>query len=108
MLIQIYLTLVVVASLASYHAISRQDTYKSDAEETLASAVGIFAYGLLAIASYNIEVVSQGTVVVTSNEYISLLWAALALLNVVYLVVTILDDLALGERDTAGLLGGNR
>ncbi|KZN25596.1 hypothetical protein A4G99_03760 [Haladaptatus sp. R4] len=109
MLIQLYLTLVVLAFLASYHAISRQDTYKSIAEETLACAVGIFGFGLLAIASYNIEIVSQGSIVTTTNEYISLLWVAMALLNVVYLVVTILDDLAdAGSNTMGGMIGGNR
>ena len=98
MLIELYLLLVVLACASSYHAIGRQDIYKSGAEEAIAAAFAILVFTLLAIASENIEVVSHGSTLAFDNGYLFIVWGVMAFLNTLYLIVGPMEELS----DAAG------
>ena len=88
MLLEIYVLLIVLASVACYLAIARHETHK------LSAAAAVIFYALVAISSGNIEVVSYGETLTFSNEYLFIIWAAMSLLNILFLIVGPAEELA--------------
>jgi hypothetical protein len=102
MLLQIYLLLVVMATIATYLGIARLATYK------ISHPFAIFGYTLVAVASGNIEVVSHGSTLTFSNEYLFTLWGVMAFLNVLFLIVGPMEELAeSGERSVRSTMRGD-
>jgi uncharacterized membrane protein HdeD (DUF308 family) len=109
MIIELYFLLVLLATAASYHAISRQGMTKSPAEEAIAAAFAILVYALLAVASGNIEVVSHGSTLTFDNGYLFIVWGALAFLNTLYLFVGPMENLAdAAGKGLTGITGGRQ
>lgn len=88
MLLQIYILLVVMATIATFLGIARVSTFK------IAHPFAILIYTLVAVASENIEVVSHGETLAFSNGYLFIVWGVMAFLNVLFLVVGPMEELA--------------
>lgn len=107
MLIELYVLLILLACASTYHAVSRQDMYKSPAEEALAAGFAILVFTLLAVASSNIEVVSHGSTIAFDNGYLFIVWGAMAFLNTLYLWVGPMEALAdVAGKGLSGITGG--
>lgn len=81
MLLLLYITLLLTAVLATALNVAAERVHFAMAS----AGYAILMFVLLSIASANIEVVSNGDVVATSNPYLVTIWAALALFNFLYL-----------------------
>ncbi|WP_435359292.1 hypothetical protein [Haloarchaeobius sp. DFWS5] len=107
MLVEIYQLLILLATLASYNAIRK--SRKSEAETYISAGFATFTYVLVSVGSVNIQKDVGGTLTSVSNEYLVLLWGAMAFVMLLFIVVAEVENIAeAGSGATDFIRGNNR
>jgi hypothetical protein len=100
-----YLTVLLLAGYATDRAVRGREGQASD---VLYNAFAALAFGVLALASVNIEVVtSSGSVVATEQYYLGVLWFILGVANALFVGVEAINLLDADGNYLPGV-GGSR
>ena len=100
MLVHVYLFVLTTAAIASYLAVARRGQLQNT--DLLLAVYAAIAFALSGVASLNLEVVSNGTIVTTEGYYLALLWLLCAFVNLLFTYGLLAGKLHLEGSDVAG------
>jgi hypothetical protein len=100
MLVQVYLFVLTTAAIASYLAVARRGQLQDT--DLLLAVYAAIAFALSGVASLNLEVVSNGTILTTEGYYLALLWLLCAFVNLLFTYGLLVGKLDLEAGEIVG------
>ncbi len=100
MLVQVYLFVLATAAIASYLAVARRGELQD--ADLLMAVFGALAFALAGVASLNLEVVSNGSILATEAYYLAVLWFLCAFADALIVYGLLISKLNVDSRDVLG------